>query len=423
MKSEESMSMLLDSMETIRIVGHTCKITSAKKDLLKSVMDVAAYIDSARLYDIYSLTPVTMSILNCLMEHNGIPIRDRLRCVLTASLKSRTTCNWNSLLRYIRETPSLSSHLPTPLAVFMYVQNVPVGPNYRSTVHTAQERQWDIMQILNYLGRDTCLEASSLRRSRYQPNNFRHSGVAYEPWALQMLKSWLSPRVLLMAMFAISEDLFESSCQDPYNLKTAQVLGDIVSLLVSIPDEHTSMVFGTGKWKRKTSLRHMMYRSCMVLHRQPVFGDNHYRCHQELRVRRLLMIAKLVPLGPDYLQLWVKFWTDLIYNLSISDGSTLERELMQRCEKKMQKVFPSVTHWILFMVAASVIEFVPDKMLNAEIFINHLSSCGQVDSKMCYTYLDFVSNLRRFSSPTSYLAAHLATIEQHFKNKMMSTLN
>ena len=335
---EEHLQPVVEHIRIIMIASECWMNHRDRRTLMHAQTRMAEFVNLTHSYKFKCVRDAVEDSLDAMMSNMVIPVASRIQCAVKSHLLSMTCTDWKNTLDCLYEHPKLSKYLPTCLAVFLFTQEAHRGPKYRSLLHRASSKQWDIMQILNYLGRNMTLVRCMLRNVRHLPRNFKYEQLSYQAWPMQQLVAWLRKDDLLIALFALSEYLYEESTTETCRSKMVLTAVDLSLALESIPEEKPPIISGVRSWKRKTRLKQLMYHRCLKVHAGREFGLCHFQAHQELRLRRLRVMLKLHPTGSEYLQLWLKLWTDIIHNVTYCRVAEEEIMLMRMCEEKIQKV-------------------------------------------------------------------------------------
>lgn len=319
-----------------------------QKALLKCMVMISKVVDQCNLTDTVVLKVVMDELVGAVLCNTSFALPQRHKVVTEVLLRCRYSMS-ERLLLHAANSEKVRRALPSSPSVLLFATHVQNIPIFRYALHKLGALQWDMSLFMYYLGKDSVLERVHIKKFNSKiDNSFRFSKDSYLVWPMSLLRANLNKRDFLLACFAISEEVYVSTCLNLTSQKNINVTSDLIVHVKTISEERPKWHHSQSKWESQCRMKCLLYTNCLQMHCERVMGLDHFKAHQELRIRRAMMILKLCPLGGEYLNLWVRFWMDTIYNLFTDEWSSQEIELLQICEQKFQKTFPNISHWIFF---------------------------------------------------------------------------
>lgn len=411
---ELTVSMLWGHVQSLHELSIKYWDREDREVLLQATRNVVEMIHLCDLRDRDYLMSMTSNLLFAVASNRCLDRRERSELALRGMLETKIA-KWDRFFSDVTVTRRARDNLPFTSAVLMYAVGAPDSASTRLSLLEAGHLDWDVMELMKYLGRMAMLERVNLRRPSLIPDEcFTYSRDRYLVWPMSRLRAELNDHEFLMACFAVSEDLFVSTCQERHNMHATSIHCAVTSSVMTLADQRPPWYSSKEKWKRKTRMRHAVMVHCLRVHGPDDNSAYSGVAHQELRIRRARMLLKLYPHGQEYVELWIRFWEDLLYNLCLRVNSEQEKDLMRQCEDKMRRAMPELSHWAFFLIAAYNIKFVPMSLVPIEVAIQHVTDCS-TDPIAAHSKFncDLLHRLGEHQYGTSYLATHVERLSAH----------
>lgn len=315
-------------------------------------------------------------------------------------LKCTLVCDYNidkDLIDRIVESSSLRRILPCTPGIFFSICGTMNTKVLRSALNRLGQVDWDVMLVLQYLCSGLALERAYLRfHPAVMPRKFEFTSLVYEPWVFKFLIQLLRKNDLLLACLHLYECIH--LCYQHDNPWYTALLMDIDECVGLLPHEHNSWYETKGR-RKQDCLRYMMFNQCMQL--SDIMSSV---SHSVLRQRRLDVLYKLKPQGKEYFNLWITYWADVIRNLRHRKMYYAESSSLACCEMKFRFYYPSMSHWVLFIRAASQVIYEPSSLSVGSVIIDYVHSSCTLDDTDRWDYLKLAQRLNSKSSKfESYL--------------------
>lgn len=420
--SHHDIDMIFNVLALLVSKASKCCSTFEQNKLFELVRRTADMASQMEVVCMESITDRLSLLFELVLNNQKLQVPGRQLAVLEATLQCRLKLD-KRLIRDMGEHYRFRMALPVSPAVLMYACNVPSHPWVRAALYRMGVTQWNAGQMLNYVGMDIILERALLRGDlRVMPDNFEYTVDSYSLWPLQSLSQTMSNVDFALACFAISEMVHCSSKFDQDNVRSQEACEHAIIHLREVQRDSKSWLELRSTWMKNATLRCKLYKHCFIVHGVPCFNSQSMRNHSKLRIGRAHALSSLHPGGREYIDLWVLFWQDVLYNLSYDSWKLEEMQVMREGERVMQLWRPTMNHWVAFLVATTKVEYHRVYTAHPTLVMTYLMECSPLSQETMALVITVLNELHEVrGTDGSYLHIHYKTMKKKMYERSYQT--